>query len=75
MHYVIARLSPSPEVQSLSCGVIAAYGRLAICLQGCSAFRSLLENLEVSNSDHPAFQLLSDHGGRDDIFFCLFQVL
>jgi hypothetical protein len=37
--------------------------------------RFLLQELEVSNSDHPEFQVLSDHEGRDELFFSLFQVL
>jgi hypothetical protein len=29
----------------------------------------------VSNSDHLGLQVLSDHEGRDELFFSLFQVL
>jgi hypothetical protein len=32
-------------------------------------------NEEVSNTDHPGTQLLSDHDTRDELFFCLIQVL
>jgi hypothetical protein len=34
-----------------------------------------VNNEEVSNTDHPETQVLSDHDTRDELFFSLIQVL